>query len=66
MNKNSRNNFNVKYSIDCYRNIKGVRYEHYTSNPDEFAEVKQVAKELGLKIRTIKGELFREVKDLTK
>ena len=50
----------VKSSCDMYRNIKGVHYTQWTSNPSEFAKEKQIAKEKGLKTKIIKGELFVE------
>ena len=55
----------MKHSSKIYRNIKGVRFEQLTSNPELFAELRAEAKALGLKCRLInKGtELVREVKD---
>lgn len=56
------NSYGVKSSCDMYRNIKGVHYVHYTSNPADFEEAKKTAKEEGLKTKIIKGELFIEQK----
>ncbi len=50
----------LKHSSKMYRNIKGRRYEQYTSNPDLFQHCKEAAKNLGLKTKIIKGELFIE------
>lgn len=54
----------MKQSVKIYRNIKGVRFEQLTSNPELFAELKKEAKALGLKCRLINNgtELIREVK----
>ena len=56
------NNNGVKSSSDQYRNIKGVHYICYTSNPSIFEEVKKESKEKGLKTKIIKGELYVEKK----
>lgn len=60
--KSERNDYGVKSSSDCYRNINGIHFECYTSNSDDFDRIKKEAKELGLKVRLINGELYREVK----
>jgi len=54
------NSNSVKSSSDQYRNIKGVHYICYTSNPLEFDKVRAEAKEKGLKTKIIKGEMFIE------
>lgn len=56
------NNNGVKSSCDQYRNIKGVHYIHYTSNPLMFEQIKSEMKEKGRKIKMIKGELYVEEK----
>ncbi len=56
------NNNGVKSSSDQYRNIKGVHYVCYTSNPDMFEEVIKELKEKGLKTKIIKDELYVEEK----
>ena len=56
------NSNGVKSSADQYRNINGTYYKCWTCNNSIFEEEKQKAKELGLKCRIIKGELYREVK----
>ncbi len=56
------NNYGVKASSDMYRNIKGVHYTHFTSNPSEFSKAKESASNGGLKKKNIKGELFIESK----
>ena len=56
------NNNGVKDSIDQYRNIKGIHYECWTSDNNIFEQEKAKAKELNLKCRVIKGELYMEVK----
>lgn len=43
-----------------YRNIKGVHFVQWTSNPADFEKEKQYAKEKGLKTKMINGELFIE------
>lgn len=45
-----------------YRNINGVRFECFESNPGEFEKVKSEAKKMQLKIKMIAGQLFREVR----
>jgi hypothetical protein len=57
-----QNNYGVKSSSDMYRNIKGVHFVHYTSNPSEFEKIKLEAKKDGLKFKLIKDELFVEKK----
>lgn len=52
----------VKSSCDTYRNIKGVHFVHYTSNPSEFEEVRIDAKKQGLKVRIINEEMYVEQK----
>lgn len=44
-----------------YRNIDGIRYEHYNSWESQFDADKKEAKRLGLKYRVINGEFFRQV-----
>ena len=56
------NNNGVKSSCDQYRNIKGVHYICWTSDPSVFEEEKKWAKERGLKTKIIKGELYVEKK----
>ncbi|CDV96336.1 Hypothetical protein DPCES_5338 [Desulfitobacterium hafniense] len=56
------NSDGVKSSCDQYRNIDGIHYECYASDPGTFDEVRAEAKQKGLKCRMIKGELYREVK----
>lgn len=56
------NNNGVKSSCDMYRNIKGVHFIQWTSDPSKFDEEKMKAKEQGLKTRIIMGELFIESK----
>lgn len=56
------NNNGVKSSSDLYRNINGVHYVCWTSNPSEFANEIAIAKEQGLKTKIIKDELFIEKK----
>ena len=55
----------MKHSSKIYRNIKGVRYEQLTHNPDLFAELIAESKAMGLKYRMINNgtELIREVKN---
>jgi len=52
----------LKDSCNQYRNINGIHYEQWTSDNTIFEEEKRKAKELGLKTRIIKRELYREVK----
>jgi len=63
---NKRNSYGVKSSCDCYRHIKiknkKVLFTHLTSDSSLFEKEKQNAKSLGLKTRTINGELFIEHK----
>jgi len=58
----SYNNYGVKSSKDTYRNIGGVHYSHETSDTSNFEEAMIEAKEKGLKIKMIKGELYVEKK----
>jgi len=58
----SYNNYGVKSSMDTYRNIGGVHYSHEASDPSTFEKVIIEAKEKGLKIKMIKGELYVEKK----
>lgn len=56
----------MKQSVKIYRNIKGVKFKHLTSNPNLFSELKKEAKEQGLRCRVINGEeLLVEIKSLT-
>ena len=48
--------------MDTYRNIGGVHYSHETSDPSNFEKAMIEAKEKGLKIKMIKGELYVEKK----
>ncbi len=48
----------LKQSANMYRNINGVYFRHAASNPDDFELIKVEAKEKGLKVRKINGELF--------
>lgn len=57
-----QNNYGIKSSSDMYRNIKGIHYIHYTSDPSEFGNAKEEAKQKGLKTKIIKDELFIESK----
>lgn len=59
-----KNNYGVKSSCDMYRNINGIHYIHYTSNPDDFEKVKAEAKKDGLKTKMINNELFIEKKNV--
>lgn len=58
-----KNSYGVKSSSDMYRNIKGVHYVQWTSNPGDFAKYTEEAKNDGLKTKIIKGELFVEEKN---
>jgi len=57
------NGHGAKDTADQYRNINGIHYECWTCDNTIFEEEKRKAKELGLKCKTIKGELYREVKN---
>lgn len=61
-----RNQHGYKWSSDKYRTIKGVKYQQWCvisdCEPEEIQEMKQEAKELGLKIIKRGDELYREVK----
>jgi hypothetical protein len=57
------NSNGVKSSIDQYRNINGIHYQCWTWDNTIFEEEKRKAKELNLKCKIIKGELYREVRD---
>jgi len=59
----SYNNYGVKSSSDMYRNIKGVRFIVFTSDISQLEEVRKIAKEKGLKVRVIQGEIFMEETD---
>lgn len=50
----------MKYSINQYRNIKGVRYECYTSDPSKFENCKKECKEKRLKYRIIDNQFYRQ------
>jgi hypothetical protein len=50
----------LKQSRNQYRNIKGVYYEHWTSDASTFKIEKSEAKKLGLRTRIIDGQLYRE------
>jgi len=56
------NDCGVKDSCHCYRNINGIHYECWTADHNIFEDEKRKAKELGLKFRMIKGDLYREVR----
>jgi len=56
----SYNNYGVKSSCDTYRNIGGVHYTQWTSDPGEFKKSIIEAKANGLKTKIIKGELYVE------
>jgi hypothetical protein len=56
------NKNNVKASSDMYRNINGIHYVHYTSDPSEFEDAKMEAIYMGLKTIIIKGEMLIEEK----
>lgn len=58
-----QNNYGVKSSSDIYRNIKGIHYVHFTSNPANFSQAIEDAKIEGLKTKIIKDELFIEKKN---
>jgi len=51
----------LKKSSKMYRNINGVRYEHYTSDLLEFAQAKIACKKKSVKFRIINGEFFKQV-----
>lgn len=51
-----------KQSPKQYRNIDGVRFEHYASDPSEFKEIKYSLKLQGIKTRVVKGQLYKQVK----
>lgn len=59
---NKRNALGVKDSINQYRNIGGVFFRCWTSDPSTFEAERTEAKRLGLKTRMINGELYREEK----
>jgi len=59
---NTRNENGVKDSANCYRNIKGVFFEHRTSDASMFTNEKEGAFKSGLKFRVISGEFYRETK----
>jgi len=50
-----------KNSCQKYRIINGIKYQQWTFNKSDFDKEKAIAKEMGLKIRIINGELYREV-----
>lgn len=56
------NDCGVKSSCDQYRNIKGVHYICWTSDPGMFDEEKEWAKKECLRTKMIKGELYVEKK----
>jgi len=62
--KYNRNKYGLKSSCDCYRNIKGVHYENYSSDtsPGAYKQYIDECKQLGLKWKIIKNEFYREVK----
>jgi hypothetical protein len=57
-----RNKHNLKDSYDKYRNIGGVHFESWTSDPAVYEDERQKAKAEGLKVKVIAGELYREKK----
>ena len=57
------NKYGVKDSCFQYRNINGVHYQCYASDPETFDGVIKEAKEKGLRYKIIKGELYLEIKD---
>ena len=50
----------IKSSSDTYRNINGVHFAHYTSNPVLFDKIKVESKKLGVKVRIINQEIYVE------
>jgi len=59
---NNRNKHGVKDSCNQYRNINGVFYECYATDPCNFEAAIKECNELGLKYKIIKTQLFRERK----
>jgi len=53
----------LKNSTDRYRNIKGICYKHYSSNPSCFTDEIVKADQLNLKHMIINNELFIEFKE---
>lgn len=53
---------NLKQSTEQYRNIQGVKYLHYTSDPAEFQNCKKECKEQGLRYRIIDHQFYKESK----
>lgn len=51
----------MKQSSKIYRNIKGVRFEQLTSNPELFKDLKKECKSKGKKFRIVNGEFLTEV-----
>lgn len=57
----------LKFSDKQYRNIGGVRFECFASNPDDFEKTISEAKNRFLKYRRIDEQLYIEViKDVKK
>jgi len=52
---------NLKLSINQYRNINGLKFKCWTSNPAEFEELKKECKEQGLKFRIIDNQFYKQV-----
>lgn len=52
----------LKQSSDQYRNIKGIHYTLFTSDPSIFCQVKKESKDKGLKTIVISNQLYIEVK----
>ena len=51
-----------KQSYKMYRNIKGVRFIQWTSDPSYFEQSKKEARKNNLKFRIINNEFFVENK----
>ncbi len=54
------NSSGVKSSIDQYRNINGIHYICWTSDPEAIPDFKQYCKALSIKYRVAGGELYVE------
>lgn len=52
----------LKQSRNQYRNINGIHFEFWAADGYSFKEERKKAKALGLKTRTIDGQLYREKK----
>lgn len=50
----------MKQSINQYRNINGIYFECFTSDPSKFEFCKKQCRERGLKYRIIDNQFYRQ------